>query len=627
MGHKIILSDHYDIGRRPVYEDRCASAQFVTAGGLKLAVAIVADGVGGENRGERAAQLAIDATLNRVRNGLETDVPTLLTRAIETANQAVLDEVQRAGVDNMSTTISVAAILDGRVLYVANVGDSRVYLCRKTKLTQLTVDHTFATIMPWRGKMSPDEARMHPRAHALMRALGLREDMPVDIGFYVNTADPAVAEQRGGHGLPLEQGDSVLVCSDGLIKLARTGEPYAKPEEIVRVLRTQEGNKAARTLVAFAIGRDADDNVSVAVLQTYDPARRVRTNVMRGAVVGAIAVLVVALLFVLLRLMGTSGKLSKIEEQNTSTAYVVTYIAGVQAAYTKTPTPTATFTSTPYVPPEPGQIGNLYSYSADAGRRLNQRDSADPSQGQFLAVINQDKGSNASEYAYFYAQPNTLIEFTSASSNEIFLTFDHGDVFIQTGGFTQGVTLSLARTTVRLQVSGSCMAVTYMSPDTVSASCYEGQCAYSMTIGEPPRSLLQGNRVILDTRALTERIIEPVPSSEADRYREILLSWEDQNPNIQRCLVPNYASTPTPTITPSPIPPPPTRRPPTRPPTQPPLPTVGPYGAAPPDDVMVEHERARDSDSSAVLPVSVAMLVLFAGSTGIAVIKRTGRRN
>lgn len=264
---KIITGFWYDIGEREIYEDRVSAVHLTTGANLDLAVAIVADGVGGERKGERAAQLAVDATLQFLRQSDEANIPLLLTKAVAIANQTIYEAVKDSE-GATSCTLALAVVHDDKTLYIANVGDSRVYLCRGDKLTQLTIDHTFATVMPWMGKMSKELARENPRADVLMRALGPRERTPVDIGFYVGTDDQQIAQERGKKGLPLQPGDSILVCSDGLIKRApATKEPYAKEEEIIRALKAQKGERAARTLVSFALGRNADDNVSVALLQ------------------------------------------------------------------------------------------------------------------------------------------------------------------------------------------------------------------------------------------------------------------------------------------------------------------------------------------------------------------------
>ncbi|MCA9994778.1 MAG: serine/threonine-protein phosphatase, partial [Anaerolineales bacterium] len=290
----IILGMHYDLGQRELYEDRVDVQTVQTAGGLQLAVALVADGVGGENKGERAAQLAKDGVISYLRQGQETNVPALLSQAVQYANQLIHQEVKDSG--NASTTLALAVIAPGNTLFIANVGDSRIYLCRNNKLTQLTIDHNFATIMPWQNKLSPEVARQHPRADVLMRALGPKADVVVDTGFYVGTTDYRTAGERGLNGLPLKEGDAILVCSDGLIKLSpQTKQPYATEEEIVQVLTTQEGEKAARSLVSFALGRNADDNVSAGVLQMPDPSRhrRALAPLHRWGAIGLLAALVV----------------------------------------------------------------------------------------------------------------------------------------------------------------------------------------------------------------------------------------------------------------------------------------------------------------------------------------------
>lgn len=278
---KLVTGLAFDIGQRDIYEDRVAVRRLTTRSKLDITVALVADGVGGANRGERAAQLAVDVALHYLENGsTAADVPRLLDEAFVAANQAVLDE--REATMGASTTLAAAVVHENR-LFVANTGDSRVYLCRGRALTQLTIDHNFANVIPWTGTMSAAAAAINPRAAVLMHYLGQRAQPYVDHGFYgdaqssngaLPTTDPRAAHERGMAGLPLRPGDAVLVCSDGLVKPAPSAPAYVSPDEIARVLGTQQGDRAARSLVSFALGRDADDNVSVALIQW--PGRRPR---------------------------------------------------------------------------------------------------------------------------------------------------------------------------------------------------------------------------------------------------------------------------------------------------------------------------------------------------------------
>jgi PPM family protein phosphatase len=272
----LITGTYFDIGNREIYEDRLAVTQLTTRGGLELTIALVADGVGGANRGERAAQLAVDVVLHYLTEvGTSRSIPQLLRHAFMAANDAVCAEA--AQIAGGSTTLAAAVVHNGR-LFIANVGDSRIYLCRNGKLNQLTVDHTFAEVMPQLGKMSIAAAAANPRADVLVRYVGSSTHFTADLGFYVGTKDPQVAEERGRKGLPLKPGDAVLLCSDGLVKTDASGQPFTSRDEIIRVLQTQEGDKAARSLVSFALGRKADDNVSVILLQTPDPKRRRRAR-------------------------------------------------------------------------------------------------------------------------------------------------------------------------------------------------------------------------------------------------------------------------------------------------------------------------------------------------------------
>ena len=276
---KIITGYHFDTGTRELYEDRVRSGTITRKNGDELSYAIVADGVGGENRGERAAQLALDAVLVYLETGLEQSIPALISKALHSANHEVYWSTRSD--KGTSTTLSLAVILNGKTLFIGNVGDSRVYLVRGNKLTQLTLDHTFKHIIPIQKKMSVEAAAASPRADVLMHALGIGETVPVDIGFHIGETlteqEYVKAQARGKKGLPLKTGDSILVCSDGLIKDSPTdGTPLIREEEVVQVLTAQEGNRAARGLVSFALGRDADDNVSVAILQTADQNRAAR---------------------------------------------------------------------------------------------------------------------------------------------------------------------------------------------------------------------------------------------------------------------------------------------------------------------------------------------------------------
>lgn len=579
---EIISGYHYDIGGREVYEDRVNVQSMTTPGRLNLLVAVVADGVGGENKGERASQTAIDTLFQYLNSSAETDVPTLLINAVQAANQRVHPITRETG--GASSTMAVAAVHEGQKLYIANVGDSRVYLCRDQVLTQLSLDHTYANVMPWQGQISPDEARLSPRAEALMRAIGPRPEIPVDIGFYVNTVDPKVAHARGVSGLPLRDGDSILVCSDGLTKVSsRTGVPFATPEEIVRVLNTQEGEKAARSLISFALGRNADDNVSAAVIQMPDPARHKRAQrpfyIIGGAAVTILLVAAVIVYFLLqnqgrqqtfleatataeaisANLVGTSAAVSADEASAlaaaaTGTAEAAAMQTAVVAAFTPTPTSTATPTATPRPTLIPNQIGVFFSGAESRPFTL-----ADPIEAgsEFVQLSLNNDASAITEDAVIFAQPDTQIVFENVTSDSAaeagisLILYEGGDIFLETGAYENGADVSpIEDTRVSFLVSGSCMSVQY-EPEggTIAVACYEGDCRYRAEERDELTPLARGSMLRYDVVAREPIETRRIPASDAAYYQNILLRTSAGRSVYNQCILPLFPPTPTPTMT------------------------------------------------------------------------------
>jgi len=256
------------------YEDRHYFGTIETAAGLKLTLAIVADGVGGGKLGQRAAQLTIDTIVSECRNSKETEIPRILGSAIGKANRAVYREAHKySDREGMSATVAIAAIHNKR-LYVANVGDSRVYLLRGRELRQVTVDHTWANEHIRSGKLSRSRALNHPNADLLARSVGYEPRVRVDLGLYLDDSESG-EEAYSNQGLPLGPNDVVLVCSDGLIKPRRDGPGhYVEEDEIIRVLSSGTPEQAAKTLVDLALGRNVDDNVTAVVVTM--PGRKPR---------------------------------------------------------------------------------------------------------------------------------------------------------------------------------------------------------------------------------------------------------------------------------------------------------------------------------------------------------------
>ncbi|MCU0306304.1 MAG: Stp1/IreP family PP2C-type Ser/Thr phosphatase [Thermoleophilia bacterium] len=196
----------------------------------------VADGMGGHQGGEVAADMAVAA----MRSIGGEPSPEALREALERANrdirEAAADDPSRAG---MGTTATAGIVGEGR-LHLAHVGDSRAYLVRDGQMAQLTADHSIVAELVRSGSLTPEEASRHPSRNVITRALGAEREVKVD-----------TTEQE------LEPGDVVLLCTDGL-----TG--YVPDSEILRIVSTSPAlREAAAELVAQANTAGGGDNVTV----------------------------------------------------------------------------------------------------------------------------------------------------------------------------------------------------------------------------------------------------------------------------------------------------------------------------------------------------------------------------
>ncbi len=555
---KITLGYNYHPGERDTYEDNCEVRELKTPGGLNLSLAIVADGVGGEAKGERASRLAVEAVLDYMSKSPEKDVIVLLKKAVSYANQVINTEVQRTGNTSMSSTIAIAAVKDGSILYVANAGDSCIFLFRGTRLKKLTIDHNFATFMQWQNKLSASAANANANASHLMNALGVNDKVFVDTGFYINTIDRTTAAERGAQGLPLKEGDTILVCSDGLVEPFGTEQQFMESSKVVEVLQTQRGSDAAKTIVSFARGARALDNLSLAVLQTPNPQseefirqRQKRRRVMLGAAVATVLTVFAILAGVVLR---TTSDLNEIAH----TATYVAYITETVAAYTPTPTATATATATPRSTLEPQQIGNVFGpISGRLSLMQNGFVEANEMLQADISLTMDNAASLDGNDANIYIQPQTRLTLNLDPVGQLIslILFEGGDIFMDTGRYLGGIEVTLAQEPgVRLAVKGSSAAVYYPDPTNTSRiafSCYEGTCTYSTHIGGEPTLLPQGNRILFDISQLTVIDFQPIPNTEADTYRDRLLTFGAGPQDVH--YVQPYASTPTPTPTNTPI--------------------------------------------------------------------------
>ena len=281
--------------RRTLLEDRSRGENIRTAAGLKLALGVVADGIGGANAGERAAEITVSSVFEHCGKSTEGDVPKLLESALEEANKRVFVDARSSRRKlNMGSTAAVAAIVGGR-LYVANVGDSRIYLIREGHVVRLTIDHTWQEEVVRTGRLSPTEAARHPRREEIVRSVGFDRTLNVDLGLWLRGGKESGADAVRAQGLPMRPGDQVVICSDGLTK-TRHDNPeahYVEEAEIPALIAGRPPQQAAETLVRRALGAKVDDNVSVVVLEMPGGKRAAAPFRLHPAVPAGLALLLV----------------------------------------------------------------------------------------------------------------------------------------------------------------------------------------------------------------------------------------------------------------------------------------------------------------------------------------------
>jgi len=208
---------------------------------------IVADGMGGHNAGELASAITSNVIEEELSSMPKDVAPeTALEDAIRCANAATWQQAHiREGCKGMGTTVVACTCLE-EDLIVANVGDSRLYICDDNDITQITVDHSLVQEMIEMGGLSKESARLHPDKNIITRAIGARNYVDVDL-FRVS----------------IRPGDIIVMCSDGLSNMMDDNTIY----EIVK----GKGTLTDKTekLVALANENGGRDNITVILVEPF----------------------------------------------------------------------------------------------------------------------------------------------------------------------------------------------------------------------------------------------------------------------------------------------------------------------------------------------------------------------
>jgi protein phosphatase len=251
MGLRVRSFGRTDVGRhRRANEDA-----FFRDDEMRLYV--VADGMGGHAAGEVASAEAVETVFGMVKRGLpmlgdreeplteerSRAVCRLMEGAIQAATYMVfaIAELDRDKT-GMGTTIS-AALAVGGALVTGQVGDSRIYQVRGGRAVQMTEDHTLIAWQIKNGLISPDEAKLSPHRNVITRAVGNREYVEVDTSI-----------------VTIEQGDSYLLCSDGL-------HGYLRSDEEIAGIAAHGGELAVDMFIELANRRGGRDNITAVFVE------------------------------------------------------------------------------------------------------------------------------------------------------------------------------------------------------------------------------------------------------------------------------------------------------------------------------------------------------------------------
>lgn len=232
---------------RSLNEDTWATAS-VSVG----EVMIVADGMGGHRTGEVASQMATQTLVEALSENRQAP-PDGLPRALQKANLAVYQHASKRSESRGMGTTMTALIVDGNAAIIGHVGDSRAYLIRANSIQQLTRDHSWVAERVRQGVISEDEARNHRWRNVITNALGSRPQLRLDL-----------------FGLGLTEGDTILLCSDGLSNMLTDDMIFS----IVQKNQIDPAEVVAQKLIDAANSNGGPDNITVVLTRVKKLGKR-----------------------------------------------------------------------------------------------------------------------------------------------------------------------------------------------------------------------------------------------------------------------------------------------------------------------------------------------------------------
>ena len=208
--------------------------------------AIVCDGMGGAKAGnvasEKAVKIISDYILHSYRIGMDDfETEKMLKNAISSANLEIYEmSLADEELSGMGTTAVIALVQDNKAV-IANVGDSRIYLLGD-EISQVTRDHSVVQSLVESGKISPEDAKVHPRKNVITRAIGAESEIMTDTSV-----------------IELENAKALLLCTDGL-------SSYVSSDTILKVFKEEQQENVAETFINLANEAGGRDNITVVLL-------------------------------------------------------------------------------------------------------------------------------------------------------------------------------------------------------------------------------------------------------------------------------------------------------------------------------------------------------------------------
>ena len=206
---------------------------------------IVADGMGGHKAGDYASRYTIERVVASVSRNTGEEPIAIMKEAINKANELLVAESREdESKSGMGTTLVIGTII-GNKLFVANIGDSRLYVVGQN-MRQITRDHSLVDEMVRLGEINADEARVHPDKNIITRAVGTSDHVEADFFEVEITAD-----------------DTILLCTDGLTNMVRD-------DEILDIIKKYDNAQAATMqLVKEANANGGRDNITVMIIKPF----------------------------------------------------------------------------------------------------------------------------------------------------------------------------------------------------------------------------------------------------------------------------------------------------------------------------------------------------------------------